>query len=205
MSAPGWFCTVGSEPGDWLGHRWCHRSVVLRAKRIRLGPATRARQGSAVLFHLFDDRLPGGSVLDFDVPPIGAQFVGVTIRVPIPSPAPGDYAYDPDASVLSLIEVSYQVVPPCSSCGDTTPVNLDDCPPGCSTVCSSLGCEPCEPNPPGHDYLGETWSLSLTSDAVADPSDGGLFTPHGTLTVMLAEEAEDGTFTGNTATLSASF
>ncbi len=168
---------TGTITGDGLDVTFCPDGVYASVK-------VSSTQAAPYEFGL---GLNGASAtpMYFDSPPRGAQPAALAISVPIPSNAPGDYAADPKLGA-SFTDFFYQLVPACFSCGDTKPKNVSDCPPGCSTVCSSGGCEPCAPDPPGHEYAGGAWTLTLTADPIATGTDAGLFTPHGSFTATLS-------------------
>jgi hypothetical protein len=135
--------------------------------------------------------------------------------ISVSSPSPGVYRSS-DGTACGSLGFSFDLpVPPGVDCDGGVPPN---CPPGCSTVCSGFGCDPCTPAPPqvyygaqaSSDCLGSTtavqgsWTLTLTStekitgDAASWQT---YYLPHGSLTATLV--GVDGG--ADTATLAVGF
>jgi hypothetical protein len=146
--------------------------------------------------------------LTFDTPN-DAQDGMFTALVQIPSPAPGTYT-SPGSPNCGLAWLTYFLpVPQGVDCDGGAPPN---CPPGCSTVCSGFGCDPCEPDQASVTYTAQgagtcfdavqaaigSWSVTLTSvdlypvDAGTTLQDPVLYVAHGTLSAQLVDEEPDG-------------
>jgi hypothetical protein len=150
--------------------------------------------------------------------PAGASDALLTGMMQVSTPAPGVYRSS-DATSCGFLSFSYALpVPAGVDCGDNTVG--PDCPPGCGSACSGLGCEPCTPQQPEVDYgasaasdcLGDTqpvagsWTVTLTSvvpyeDDAGANENGPHYTTHGTVTATLPDE-EGGT---DTVTLTMGF
>ncbi len=147
--------------------------------------------------------------------PAGASDGLLTGMISVSSPEPGVYKSS-DGAACGFLGFSYGLPIPASvDCDGGTPPS---CSPGCSSVCSGQGCEPCAPTQPQAFYganaptdcLGDSqvitgsWTLTLTSVSRFTGDAGELdtdYTPHGTLQATLTD-VDGGT---DPATLSMAF
>jgi hypothetical protein len=147
--------------------------------------------------------------------PAGATDPILVGTISVSSPSPGVYRSSDGTACGDLGFSFYLPVPAGVDCDGGVPPS---CPPGCGSLCSGFGCEPCTPSPPEVDYeaqaasdcLGSTtavegsWTLTLTSaekitgDAASWQT---YYLPHGSLTATLVN-ADGGT---DTTTLSIDF
>jgi hypothetical protein len=142
------------------------------------------------------------STFSLSVPGASDGLLDVTVLVG--GPMPGTYASS-GTSTCGFLGFSYSLpVPPGVDCdGGVAP----DCPPGCASVCSGQGCEPCTPQQPevgygataASDCLGETqavagsWSATITSVGSPVVEQGGTYyAVHGTFAATLVDEGDAG-------------
>jgi hypothetical protein len=159
--------------------------------------------------------------------PSGANSAYLFASVGIASMKPGTYT-STEAGACGMIELTYDLkTPPGLDCSSvTTPSSPADCPTGCTTECSGLGCEPCRANPPEVDYEAEaanfdcdgiapstvtgSWSVTLTSLTETDAGGGAGqatdYAAHGTFTASLPGSTDSGGDAGpGTARISVTF
>jgi mucin-2 len=138
------------------------------------------------------------SSITLDNPP-GATTPILQGMISVSSASPGVYRSSDGTACGDLGFSFYLPVPPGVDCDGGAPPS---CPPGCSTVCSGFGCDPCTPAAPevfygaraSSDCLGNTtavqgsWTLTLTSTEkiVGDAASWQTYyLPHGSLTATL--------------------
>ena len=186
---------TGTITGSDLQVSFCPGGVFARVVGSAVGPPPYS-------FHL-DYAIGTSAVTPIDVQsPAGAADGILQATIGLAAAAPGEYSSN-DPQGIALISFMYDVPLPCFRCdGPSVVRSLADCPPGCSTVCSHTGCEPCQPNWPQISYSASSWQLVLTSVTQADDAGTGLayFTPHGIFTVSLVRD--DGKGPGATVTAS---
>jgi hypothetical protein len=159
---------------------------------------------------------PGRALLMLNSPsdepphdPGGASGGLVIGTLGIGSPRPGVYR-STDSGACGQMEYDFQrQLPAGTDCDAGMP---PACPQYCASICSSLGCLPCAPNPPSVDYqaaaasdclvsaqsVAGSWEIQLTSAApVAGPdsSSGDYYLVHGGLTANLQADGRAATLT----------
>jgi hypothetical protein len=153
--------------------------------------------------------------ITFQSPP-GAVDGLLTGMLSVSAAAAGTYGSATGGPCGGLV-FSYDLpVPPSVDCEGGAPPS---CPPGCTTVCSGFGCEPCSPAAPEDSYetygttdcLGDTqttqgsWTATLTSvvpySGPAVGASGAYYVVHGTFTANMT----DGDAGADTAVLDLSF
>jgi hypothetical protein len=146
--------------------------------------------------------------------PSGATDGEIDVLLGLPSAGPGEYDSPSGGQCGSLAFTYYLPVPPTVDCDGGQP---PACPPGCGTVCSGFGCNPCTPQAPAVSYLAQgatdcigdtqaaigSWHLSLTSVAPGGTSGSTTYyLPHGTFTATMPADGDAG---AGSAMLSVSF
>ena len=155
--------------------------------------------------------------------PTTASDAFVTGVAQIAAAAPGTYTSS-DPTNCGNVGVSYALpVPVGVDCGDGGLVG-PSCPPGCTSACSGLGCEPCAPNQPEGSYFAAgggtcfdesvtavgSWTITLdsveryTGDAGA--AQGRVnYVAHGSLSAQLVGGVDDSDAGNEPATLTMTF